>query len=319
MIILSNSTEWDTWISMIRQRAEILGIWDLVNPNLPQKPSELPYPDAPIFPLPAPGQPVNPNALLIRKIQKSNHKILLSEYSRQKKAFDDIVAFIRDTISASNIVHIENVDSHPYEMLRILKKELAPTDQARLYKAEKDYQRICKGPKDHDVDKWLNEWDRIYTRAKELHIAETTGTRPVRDFLLAVRQIDVNFADFHLMNLISSDSDYSLDAFDLIRKFRNIRHFTRMKRSSEESELSYKGNRAREPPKCICGKTHWWADCFYLNSKYRPSNWKPDTHTQEKVNKALRNKNLKEKIDNSIKKRSFIEKKNSLRNSSNRI
>ena len=74
----------------------------------------------------------------------------------------------------------------------------------------------------------------------------------MRDFLLAVRQIDAAFAKIHLMALISFDSDYTLDVFDLIKKSR---HLMRLKGSREEFEPSYKGNRAREPSECICGKT----------------------------------------------------------------
>jgi hypothetical protein len=56
---------------------------------------------------------------------------------------------------------------------------------------------------------------------------------------------------------------------------------------------------ARPTPTCICGKQHWYTDCFILNSRHlgRPNSYQPAAETVCKVEEARKDS----KIDASIK------------------
>ena len=60
----------------------------------------------------------------------------------------------------------------------------------------------------------------MYTQAIEYHIAEVSGTRPVKDFLLAIRSKNSSFADTHLVLLKHMDE---IDLHELVENFRQ--HF----------------------------------------------------------------------------------------------
>lgn len=60
-------------------------------------------------------------------------------------------------------------------------------------------------------------------------------------------------------------------------------------------------------PKCVCGAYHWWNKCFYLNKDKRPTNWTPNKEVQQRIQKAMSNKDLKKKIEDSIAKSKSLE------------
>src|SRR5438045_6079157 len=97
------------------------------------------------------------------------------------------------TVSASNIIYIKNATS-VYQMLKALKKCLAPMDEARILEVEQKYQRLKRYNKWEKVEKWLKDWEITYTDAKELQLPEVTGNRPQINFTGAISAIDSNYA-----------------------------------------------------------------------------------------------------------------------------
>ena len=120
------------------------------------------------------------------KARKDIYKTKLAKYERQEKAFGDLITFIQETIAAHNVVFIQKEDPHPWNILQALKRRLAPSDEARNLEIEQRYHKLCKGPGSQNIESWLDDWVTMYTDGIEHGIAETTGTRPVRDFLMAV-------------------------------------------------------------------------------------------------------------------------------------
>ncbi|KAH8656859.1 hypothetical protein BGZ61DRAFT_486359 [Ilyonectria robusta] len=47
-------------------------------------------------------------------------------------------------------------------------------------------------------------------------------------------------------------------------------------------------------PLCLCGKWHFYADCYYLISWIRPTGWKAKEDIKIKVNKQLEEPKIKE-------------------------
>ena len=323
-VILSKPADWDSWIAFVRTRADALDIWEYINPDLEAKPDHLIKQVAPIFTLPPEGEALDKDAYELHKIKLANHKQLTNEYEKQRKAFSEIVVFIQETISTANATYIEDSGSHPYDILIELKKTLAPTDEARELALETEYRKLCKGPKNQDIKKWLEDWTRTYKKAKQYGIGEISGTRPVRDFLLAVKPLNHPFATYYLMALARKDKP---EIHNVIEEFRHtIRLELETKEtkgsshsafSSDESESaaekpSFRG-KPIPTPRCICTKVEWFSDCYYLNPDKRPAGWKPDPEIQKKVTNALKNEEFKARIDRALKKSKEIDdrKKNS--------
>lgn len=316
-VILSKTADWDPWISFVRNRAKASRIWDLVDPTLTERPQQLELPEEPIYTIPAAGTPLNRDTLEIYKVQNSLYKMQLAAYERQEKAFGDLTAFIQDTIAANNVIFIQKEDSHPWNILRALKNRLAPSDEARSLAVEQKYHKLCKGPGTQDLETWINQWSVTFTEAKEIGIGEVTGTRPIRDFLMAIREKEPTFADAHLISLKNKKSE---DLFELIEDFRQHLHLQQLHQSSKgdthsafatKSGTSFRGQQLLTPPKpCLCGETHWLADCYYLVPENRPQGWRPNVAKQKKVDEALQDGRTKAWVERTLKKRKDKDKKN---------
>lgn len=162
-------------------------------------------------------------------------------------------------------------------MLRALKQRLAPSDEARNLGIEQRYHKLCKGPGTQNIDTWLDDWTTTYTEAKEHGIAEATGTRPIRDFLMAAGSKEPTFADAHPLRIRMHKTTY--DFYSLIKDFRLHIRLPKINQPSESNthsafaanstklsnNASFRGQPLSGPPKpCVCGDTHWFSDCYYL-------------------------------------------------------
>jgi hypothetical protein len=55
---------------------------------------------------------------------------------------------------------------------------------------------------------------------------------------------------------------------------------------------------------CVCGQTHWFADCPYLLDSNRQAGWVADKDVQARIDEKLaRNSKLKDQVERSIKRR----------------
>ena len=317
-VILSKSQDWDTWISYIRMLATTSQTWELIDPSLPEKPSYMKKPVAPVLPAESTNEAFNRYKMLCSKNKEDK-----SEFEKQQASFKEIIKYIQATISAENATLIQEVEAHPYEILLTLKRRLASTSSARELAIEQQYRKLCEGLRTQDVDKWLDEWIRCFDLAKEYRIAEIINEkRSVRDFLLAVDDLDSTFSGSK-MDLLDNAT---MNIHTIIEEFRNRIRLRKTKKSAPashsafpvaETKESSKDSNKRpsfrgksiEPAKCICGKKHWYSNCFYLNQKKRPSGWKADPEIQEKVQNAMKEKDFKAKVDRSLKRNNEIEKK----------
>ncbi|KAF1960188.1 hypothetical protein CC80DRAFT_404324 [Byssothecium circinans] len=71
-----------------------------------------------------------------------------------------------------------------------------------------------------------------------------------------------------------------------------------------------KGNRGssrdRDKPSrnCVCGKKHWYADCFILNPRHlrRPKDYRPTAEMARKVEEAQKDPKINARIKTALKK-----------------
>ena len=315
-LMLSKPADWETWISNVRHQATSLDIWHLINPNIAEQPACL-------------TEPIQPNvtAILaitdtatrtaqfeIYKIRKEGYKIDYQNYEKQHKSLSEITAFILNKINADNNIYIRNTESHPWNILRTLKQRLAPSSEAQKLSVEQDYHRLRKGPINQDIIKWVDDWTLTIARAKEVELAEVQGSRPVRDFLLAIDTKYPQFSGSYMMDLEKgnpAEMDTVIDHFRRHFEFRASQQGESSSHSAFQSNTTpnapnapntstFKGKPAA--PKCLCGINHWYADCYYLNPNARSVNWKPISEIEAKVKEALKDATIKARVEKNIKR-----------------
>ena len=203
-LILSKSEDWDSWISFVRNQAESHNVWNLIDPTFPIRPIALTKPLEPLFELGGSAEAFNSKAFEFYKAQQVVYKSRLARYNEQKTGFTAIISFIQETITVENAILIQKVESHPYNLLVALKQRLAPSDQARSLYLEKRYEKLKKGPGNQDTETWINDWQRMYTDATIHGLAEVSGDRPIRDFLLGIYSKDPAYStsqqSFHTLS-----------------------------------------------------------------------------------------------------------------------
>ena len=89
------------------------------------------------------------------------------------------------SILKDNLYIIEDF-STVHSMLIELKRRLAPTDRARKLELTQRYQKLKAFNKRQDIEKWLREWETVYTEAVKLKLSEISEEKPQFDFTSAI-------------------------------------------------------------------------------------------------------------------------------------
>ena len=158
----------------------------------------------------------------------------------------------------------------------------------------------------------MDQWTTTYAEAIKIPIGEVAGVRPMRDFLMAIRQREPIFADAHLITLkhkINSD-----ELFELIEDFRQHIHLSNLLHPSKSGEhaafltgsgLSFRGQSQSPQPTrlCVCGDTHWISNCHYLVPETKPRGWKPDENKLRNIDDALKDSRTKAWVDRVLERK----------------
>ena len=339
-IRLQKPADWTVWLFFVRMIAEKNDIWKLIDPSFSEKPGNINKPVASEF---DDSGKINLQAYEKYKAKQGIYKTRLNVYKKQNEAFKQLMKHIQSTICAEAAIFLADEKAHPYNLLKTLKLRYAPNDQAKKIQIETKYRTLSMSPGNQDVEKWLNEWQQTYVAGKALKVYEMTEKRPIRNFIYNLMNKDEAWTNAHFAVINATVTENSL--FNLISKFRNhtrlktsrkLKHsthstFSATNQSSENfsDTRNRGGHRGRgrgdergglktsfmgrpQPLECLCGVVHWWTDCDYLNPSKRPSNWQADPEIAKRVNEALKNSDLKEKIETSLKKRrDLMNKQNS--------
>ena len=330
---LEKSKDWDAWIAVIKGKAVGHQIWDKIDPTQAikpqqvQKPQEIEEPDEDAI-------ENDPNAYTKYKLQLTTYKTKLARWKEQHESLSKIVDLIYDTVGVANLTYIQKVEVHPWDLLRALKARLAPSDSARSLELRQTYERLKKGPSSkQNIETWLDDYVQMYFLAKEHGIAEITNTqRAYRDFLMAIEDEAPVLAQMHEY-LTDTAADEEKLLFDVIEKFRNRIRLREVKKvtkntasnsaiasassenRSQSRTLIFRGKSSR-PKSCLCGQTHWWSDCYYLNEKTRPSGWTPNKEVQKRIEqKMTAEPEFKVKIEKAIARNDQLKKNTSSKDS----
>lgn len=303
-LTLSEPKQWDSWIYLIKSRAQQYKIWDLINLNLPTKPTTSSEPDL----------PDEDDDNFNQKMSLYNAK--LKKYYKETQALADLTTTIQSSISSNLLPLIQNEpDSHPYTLLQALRTRIAPSDYATELHLEQRYHKLIQaGPKDRSLEGWLQELEEIYTKAKAKNLPEVSGNRPVRDFYLALDKHDTNYATMQLVSLDNSDSE--TDFFKVVEKYRKYARIKSLQSNNPKQAFTatLRGEKQpqQQPPQCLCGERMWYIKCPYLNKNARASTWTPDPKVQTQIQRKLRDPKIKQAVEAALEReRTYQAKKDS--------
>ena len=235
-VVLTKPQDWDSWIYLIQMRAQALRVWEKINPDINSTTIHfaLEEPEAPMMIIPVDGF-ISQDQLNTHKALKENYKTSLAKFEKETNGFLDIISLIQGTVSVSNMIYIEGLGANPYHSLVALKSKLAPTTQAREMEIEQDYHRLNKGPGKGDLDKWINDWIKTYNKLKQFDIFETNNDRPVRDFLIAITNVNPVFTMNKLIEM--TETKDTLNVLDTIEVFRNVTRLTKNSKAFNSTHI----------------------------------------------------------------------------------
>src|SRR5205085_6187928 len=143
---------------------------------------------------------------------------------KQRKNLTELIHYILDRVSDDYRSRILN-EQHPREMIRILRKRVAPTDRAKEIEVLNTWKWLKRAPKDTQLATWLRKWEETYEKAQKLGLPEATGVRPVLDFIDAIESISDKFHVYwseRIQHLQDEDRINEIpDLYDILDKFRN--------------------------------------------------------------------------------------------------
>ncbi|OAL29708.1 hypothetical protein AYO20_09092 [Fonsecaea nubica] len=117
--------------------------------------------------------------------------------------------------------------------------------------------------------------------AKQLKLPEVDKDRAQNYFLNAIIKLDEGWAN--------AERAVFVDALDTILA---------LSEASDGAFATLHGVKDKTP-ECLCGRRHWYTDCWYLNASIRPSGGKPDDEID---------RTIKAKLDESPRRKKHIER-----------
>jgi hypothetical protein len=238
----------------------------------------------------------------------------------------DLNTDISKTIAVRHIYLIKDHET-PYDRLVALKKFLCPTDATRRRELADKYNTLKTAPRAaKKVEQWLTDWVYITAQGKSVKLPETEDNRPQEDFLIACKALDQEYATSCLREIFKHEARgttteiSSLETYvaEMTTYLRRTKPYStrlavsaaelRIAKSTEPQSTGNQGQRyrnsARPTPTCICGKQHWYTDCFVLNSRHpaRPKTYQPAAEAVRKVEEARKDPKINARIKTALEK-----------------
>jgi hypothetical protein len=162
----------------------------------------------------------------VHEYKKENRRwrTQVEKVERQRKNLAELIYYILDRVSDDYRSRILS-QQHPREMIRTLRKRVAPSDRAKEMEDLKTWKWVRKTAKDTYLSTWLRRWEESYEKAQELELAEATGICPVLNFIDAIEPISEKFHNYWSERIQDLQDENRLDEipdlYDILDKFRN--------------------------------------------------------------------------------------------------
>jgi hypothetical protein len=300
-VILENPADWHEWMIVINHKAESGEVKQLIDPDLTTEPILLREPDRP-KPSDIKAGVTTTVALTAAereefRFQREDYKIELVRYQRQRDTLNNIKDFIITSVARQHLSYLENKTT-VYQMLTALKKRIAPTDRARKIELARRYRDIQQGPVNQDPDRWLTDWEKVYTDAVRLRLPEVQEEYPLYDFLNAIRNVDKAWTagrEAILEERIRRNESLPT-IYDIIEDYRNHQRISQATSRASPSYATFatfrgedENGRVKRWDKCLCGEAHTFRECLYLIEGLRTADWYPSPDTQKEIDHKLAN------------------------------
>ena len=328
---LDTPEDWHVWILLVKSAAQTdkADVWAMIDPSKEEE-DLMPEPEEPFPPLASTIDPTVTSVTQLKgeHLQQWNagyqeYTHLLKRYERVRSTLNRVKNFITSTITRRNIGYITDKET-PYDMLISLRLALSPTSEMHEGRIIQEYKALQVWNKRESIETWIRKWETTYRDAFAAGLPEVQGTRPLRDFLIAVGQYDRSYSRASISMLERDIAKEETPTFAaLIREFRTaIPSMAAQETSASASAYTHsafstdsKGNSFKDSPAtstptstqrpqgsrmCACGREHIFGVCYYYNAEIRPSGWKPNAEIQKKVKEVLKNPQMKAFIKKSI-------------------
>ena len=306
-IVLTNASQWHNWISIVKANAKQAKIWDLIDPSQETEP-----------PHTEPTLPKKSNITGDNELTRSDtYADLMAQFNidyrkhqEKCKTLIHTLAAIQKSVSPDYLTYIIDKDT-PWQALRALQQAIEPHSTDRLLEIDRQYKTLCSGPpRGANLRQWLNKWEKIYIEAQAIQHADIGSGLILNYFIASLKQTDPSWASTSLYDLqLKRRNNQTTPSFmDLLNMFRQTSTNNLLSPDSSSAFAATlqgrtpdsRGSNSRTPsptPPCVCGKQHWFNDCFYLMESKRPHGWKPNTEIMKKVEEALKNPILRGKVE----------------------
>lgn len=305
-LILTNHEQWDTWILSLRSKVDRYDLWPYLDP------------DAAAADVPRLGQPARPTYDTVKRGAtrladlNTEERLELSElraiyledqrlYTKQWDVYNELRDwFLQTTATSLHPFFIRLSD--PRLMLIEIKKRCTVIDHIREIELGQEYAKQKKTPKNKDLNTWIDDWEVLYQKCKTANIVEVAQDRPVFDFLAAIRPLTSSFADvwLELYQARKLRGEALPELPEVIEMYRNHRRLVDTQTATSKSNraafaASFQGKTATgHQLTCLCGESHRYEECVYLNPYIRPDGWTGDSVLEQKIQDILK-KNYRKK------------------------
>jgi hypothetical protein len=318
-VFLDKPEDWQQWLFYHKDKAATHGVWDIINPaNQPPLATHGPEPQKPEPPADLRDPDQRAEYTILSTIWKSKH----SKWTARDKVLKEICLNIEATISV-RLVPLIQEDPTPYERLTKLMRHIARSDPSRKRDLRGKYASLKTTTRSTEVETWFNEWVHITDMMSALNMPEVQDGQAQEDFLNAAMRLNEVWATHKLIAHIAIvDSKQHTSITTLVSELRQFLRATghigatfgsfgaslgivrgsNTLRSLPQSGPAQTSTTSKPPFTCLCGKEHWYSECFYVNPSIRLSSWTPKPAIQEKFDAARKNPRKAAAMDRALAK-----------------
>jgi hypothetical protein len=314
-LILVNHEQWDTWILSLRSKVDRYNLWPYLDPDTAAADvPKLVQPTRPTYDTVKQGATrladLNPEERLelseLRAIYLEDQRL----YTKQWDVYNELRDWFLQTTATSLHPFFIRL-SEPRLMLIEIKKRCTVIDHIREIELGQEYAKQKQTPMNVDLNTWVDNWDVLYQKCKTAKIVEVTQDRPVFDFLAAIRPHAPSFADvwLELYQARKLKGEALPELPEVTEMFRNHRRLVGTQTSESKTRQAafsasfQEGTATGHDLTCLCGESHNYVDCVYLNPYIRPDGWTGDSALEQKIQDILKKSDEKKRqIDHMVQR-----------------
>ena len=140
-------------------------------------------------------------------------------------------------------------------------------------------------------------------KAKTTIHADTESGMIIFYFIRSLEQTLPTLAAIALMDVNRSWDKQTPTFMEILKSFRQLCAEDLIAGSTRSSSILDKKSKDLPPKNCVCGKPHWYTNCFYLIESIRPKGWHSNPKIAKKIDEALKDPKIKANIDKARRKK----------------